>query len=48
MTTSEITAGVPTAEELEILANLLFPDFDAQRCADGIEKNCCQWRHKCD
>lgn len=38
MTTSEITAGVPTAEELEILANSLFPDFDAQRCADGIEK----------
>lgn len=37
MTTSEITAGVPTAEELEILANSLFPDFDAQRCADGIE-----------
>ncbi|MGN1085488.1 MAG: SufS family cysteine desulfurase [Porcipelethomonas sp.] len=38
MTTSEITAGVPTAEELEILANSLFPDFDSQRCADGIEK----------
>lgn len=38
MTTNEITAGVPTAEELEILANSLFPDFDAQRCADGIEK----------
>lgn len=38
MTTNEITAGVPTAEQLEILANSLFPDFDAQRCADGIEK----------
>ena len=38
MTTSEITAGVPTAEELEILANSLFSDFDAQRCVDGIEK----------
>ena len=38
MTTNEITAGVPTAAELEILANSLFPDFDAQRCAEGIEK----------
>lgn len=38
MTTSEITAGVPTAEELEVLANSLFPDFDAERCANGIEK----------
>lgn len=38
MTTNEITAGVPSAEELEILANSLFPDFDAGRCADGIEK----------
>ena len=37
MTTSEITAGVPTAEELENLANSLFPDFDAQKCADGTE-----------
>lgn len=37
MTTNEITAGVPTAAELEVLANALFPDFDAERCANGIE-----------
>lgn len=38
MTTNELTAGVPTAAELEILANFLFPDFDAQRCAEGIDR----------
>lgn len=38
MTTNEITAGIPTAAELEALANSLFPDFDTVRCADGIEK----------
>ncbi len=37
MITSEIKAGIPDAEELENLANSLFPDFDAQKCADGIE-----------
>lgn len=30
--------GVPNEAELEALANSLFPDFDAQHCADGIEK----------
>lgn len=29
--------GIPTESELENLANSLFPDFDAQRCARGIE-----------
>ena len=38
MTTNEITAGVPSAEEIENLANSLFPDFDAQRCAQGINE----------
>jgi cysteine desulfurase/selenocysteine lyase len=38
MTTNEITSGVPTAQQLETLANSLFPDFDAQVCAEGIEK----------
>jgi cysteine desulfurase/selenocysteine lyase len=37
MTTNEIKAGVPTAQQLETLANSLFPDFDAQVCANGIE-----------
>ena len=30
--------GIPGEAELEQLANSLFPDFDPQRCADGIEK----------
>ena len=29
--------GIPTESELENLANALFPDFDHQRCAKGIE-----------
>lgn len=29
--------GIPTESELENLANALFPDFDPQRCAKGIE-----------
>ena len=28
--------GIPTEQELESLANSLFPDFDSQRCANGI------------
>ncbi|MBQ8296957.1 MAG: cysteine desulfurase [Ruminococcus sp.] len=36
MTTNEITAGVPSEAEIEALANSLFPDFDAERCAGGI------------
>ncbi len=30
--------GVPNEAELEQFANSLFPDLDAQHCADGIEK----------
>ena len=30
--------AVPNEQELEALANSLFPDFDAERCAGGIEK----------
>ena len=29
--------GIPSESELESLANSLFPDFDAERCAGGIE-----------
>lgn len=29
--------GIPSESELENLANSLFPDFDAERCAGGIE-----------
>ena len=29
--------GIPSESELENLANAYFPDFDAQRCAGGIE-----------
>ena len=29
--------GIPSESELENLANSLFPDFDAERCAKGIE-----------
>ena len=29
--------GIPTEAELENLANSLFPDLDAQRCAGGLE-----------
>ena len=29
--------GIPSESELESLANSLFPDFDAARCAGGIE-----------
>lgn len=29
--------GIPSESELESLANSLFPDFDATRCAKGIE-----------
>lgn len=29
--------GIPSEFELENLANALFPDFDAERCAGGIE-----------
>ncbi|HBB71302.1 MAG TPA: cysteine desulfurase [Ruminococcus sp.] len=29
--------GIPSESELENLANSLFPDFDPQRCANGIE-----------
>ena len=35
MTTSNY--GIPTESELESFANSLFPDFDPQRCAGGIE-----------
>ncbi len=30
--------AIPNENELEALANSLFPDFDAERCAGGIEK----------
>ncbi|MCR5022126.1 cysteine desulfurase [Ruminococcus sp.] len=35
MTTTNF--GIPSEFELESLANSLFPDFDLQRCANGIE-----------
>lgn len=31
-------AGLPSASELEALANAYFPEFNAPACADGIEK----------
>ncbi|MBR5090516.1 MAG: hypothetical protein IK093_13890, partial [Ruminiclostridium sp.] len=31
-------SSVPTEQQLEQLANSLFPDFEADRCAGGIEK----------
>ncbi len=33
-----INYGIPSEGELEALANSLFPDFDAQRCADGLSR----------
>ena len=36
MTTTNF--GIPSEQQLEQLANSLFPDFDAKRCAGGIEK----------
>jgi cysteine desulfurase/selenocysteine lyase len=36
MTTNEISTGLPTESELELLANSLFSDFDSERCAEGI------------
>ena len=30
--------GIPSENELEALANSLFPDFDANRCAEGTEQ----------
>ncbi len=38
MTTNEITSGIPSEGYLENLANSLFPDFDAEYCAEGTEK----------
>lgn len=34
MTTTNL--GIPSEQELEALANSMFPDFDADRCANGI------------
>ena len=38
MTTSEIANGLPGAAELEALANSMFPDLDAERCSEGIDR----------
>ena len=38
MTTSEFSYGLPGAAELEALANSMFPDLDAARCAEGTER----------
>ncbi len=38
MTTNEKYAGVPSAAEVESLANSLFPDFEPELCAEGTEK----------
>lgn len=38
MTTNEKYAGVPSAAEVESLANSLFPDFEPELCAESTEK----------
>ncbi|MDD6488854.1 MAG: cysteine desulfurase [Clostridia bacterium] len=37
MTTNEGFAGLPSAEELEALANAYFPEYNQQECEDGIQ-----------
>lgn len=37
-TEDAFASGLPSAEELETLANQLFPEFHTAQCAEGIEK----------